>query len=320
MNNNTQSSEGVYYNVDTANICTVGGDTVQINHELIIDELPVDIDNDDMITVDAFHRFHKLPISSLPTGNPFDQDLNTFNDVQHSSLSAPNADGLVATANCQILLNRPVASSLCLNTEPATIYPKISLTDKYIPFVPSQQTSFLSFGAYNGTGINANFFASDSEYIAWERKHASNSLLFFANATGSFQTPGSLINSFAIICSMDPDRYDIFSTNLIHNSPVVTAPSSIVVNQANNIRKTASGITIDQNNNLVTDGNLTAEFLTLTSESLNSTNDSILTHGAGGLVEITDKDDLWDQSFLTTDVFLLHQFLLQIYPDHHIHH
>lgn len=86
MNNSTQYAEGKYYNVDTANICTVGNETVQITHELVVDELPIDVGNIDVVTVDAFHRLHKLPISSLPGGNPFDQDLNTFNDIEHNKI------------------------------------------------------------------------------------------------------------------------------------------------------------------------------------------------------------------------------------------
>jgi hypothetical protein len=90
MNQSIKYSPDGYYNVKTGNIRTVGEDTVEIDHVLILGDLPDDVGNPNLITADNIGRLYKLPKSSLPPINPFDQDLNTTDSVEFADITLSN--------------------------------------------------------------------------------------------------------------------------------------------------------------------------------------------------------------------------------------
>ena len=92
MNQSIKYAANKFYDIRAGNLRTVDGNTVEIDHELIIASLPDDLSNTDMITVDNIGRLYKLPISGLPGGNPFDQDLNTTDDVQFNEMVISNVN------------------------------------------------------------------------------------------------------------------------------------------------------------------------------------------------------------------------------------
>ena len=90
MNQSIKYSPTGYYDINAGNIRTVGSDSVEIDHILILGDLPNDISNTDVITADNLGRLHKLPKSSLPSTNPFDQDLNTTDSVDFVNATTTN--------------------------------------------------------------------------------------------------------------------------------------------------------------------------------------------------------------------------------------
>jgi hypothetical protein len=112
MNQTTESSEGVPFVTNSLNIQTTGDNTIEIiDHELIIEKLPLNdpVTNNNMITTDAFNRLYNSPISSIPASNPFDQDLNSFNqpEFQKLGINMPITDG---SSNLAVLKLRNTGS------------------------------------------------------------------------------------------------------------------------------------------------------------------------------------------------------------------
>ena len=87
MNQSIKYAPNGYYDINAGNIRTVDGNTVEIDHDLILGSLPLDVTNPDIITSDNLGRLYRLPKASLPTGNPFDQDLNTTDDVEFGNVA-----------------------------------------------------------------------------------------------------------------------------------------------------------------------------------------------------------------------------------------
>jgi len=92
MNQNRKYTRDKYYDALAGNLRTVNGDTVEIDHQIIVSDLPDDISNSDLVSADNLGRLYRLPKSSFAPGNPFDQDLNTTNQVQFDevTVSDPN--------------------------------------------------------------------------------------------------------------------------------------------------------------------------------------------------------------------------------------
>lgn len=257
MNQNRKYTTNRYYDAEAGNIRTVNGETVEIDHQLIIADLPPDISNDDMISVDNLGRLYKLPKSSL-TG-AFDQDLNTFNDVKFNKINIPNTTQLNNNVNRQVEVNRAGIASIVLNADGGQ-YPKLTFSDKYILSGSGQETSFLTFGAYNQSDPIGTFTASDTNYIGWERKHGENRLIFFASKTP--QTPGSPVNSFSNILIMSPELTGIYSDRLDIHSEIHwvnvdnhTLDGNVPVRQTDGYVK-RTGVVIDASNNITTTGTI----------------------------------------------------------------
>jgi hypothetical protein len=60
MNQSIKYSPDGYYNVKTGNIRTVGEDTVEIDHVLILGDLPDDVGNPNLITADNIGRLYSI--------------------------------------------------------------------------------------------------------------------------------------------------------------------------------------------------------------------------------------------------------------------
>jgi hypothetical protein len=346
MNQSIKYSPDGYYDINAGNIRTVSGDTVEIDHQLIIGNLPVDVSNDDIITVDNLGRLYKLDKASLPSGNPFDQLLNTTDDVEFSTctltnttndnsenrvlvldtptntiqyrdastiggnpfnqnlnttddvifnslktdniqeenfnagvsinsrlilpnitpansvndvltvdmtsnnvertlasidslgnfitpgdiscdnltstgnvkcnkISIPNTTQLSANVNSQVEINRGVISSFSINAD-GGLYPKLSISDKDVA-LGGQQTSFVSFGAYNKNDAVGTFTASDTDYIIYERKHGEAKFTFLG---GENQTPGDNVTDFQLIQDIGTDQIKFYK-KIIVNSTVI---------------------------------------------------------------------------------------------------
>ena len=94
MNHDTQWAPGQHYNIYTGNVKTVEGSNpliIEFEDEVRLSELPDAPTNTDVVTVDAFNNLGKTNASALPGGNPFDQDLNTTDDVQFNEVSVSDA-------------------------------------------------------------------------------------------------------------------------------------------------------------------------------------------------------------------------------------
>ena len=173
MNQSIKYSPDGYYNVKTGNIRTVGEDTVEIDHVLILGDLPDDVGNPNLITADNIGRLYKLPKSSLPPINPFDQDLNTTDSVEFADITLSNVQ-IDNLQNKLLVLNsttfeveyRDVSSlpvenpfDQNLNTTDTAEFQKISI--KNANFDPSVDTDM----CINSTAVaSLNLDASGSPY------------------------------------------------------------------------------------------------------------------------------------------------------------
>jgi hypothetical protein len=172
------TSVGVPYNVDTKNISTLNNETVLITHQLVVEEIPTDVGNTDVVTVDNFNRIHKLPIASLPPSlGSIDFIANDILTNNITSYDGTNLNKSIATTNTAGDIITPNNLSVSGNAEigniPLGTYPpstlKINSThsqlstydDSNIPLINiSSTTPFtnkngsVNFGCYeDNTGI-----------------------------------------------------------------------------------------------------------------------------------------------------------------------
>ena len=90
MNNNFEYGPGNLYDLRAGNCTSVPDGGIVFHDEIVIGEIPLDVGNDNLLTIDGLNRVHQLPISSLPTGNPFDQDLNTTSSPEFQDVTLSN--------------------------------------------------------------------------------------------------------------------------------------------------------------------------------------------------------------------------------------
>ena len=137
MNHNLMYAPNKFFDLVAGNVRTVDNDTVEIDHELIIKELPLDTMNDDIISVDAFNRLYKLPIGSLPPNIPdidfITDDLNEPNNILSiDSTNTINKSQASTNANGDIIISGKLDVSNIVSSTNTTMEKNTEFDDGFI--------------------------------------------------------------------------------------------------------------------------------------------------------------------------------------------
>jgi hypothetical protein len=171
----------------------------------------------------------------VPRSGIFGQDLLTSSSVQFSKLSSPNSTQLNPNVNSQVEINRDVISTFSINADGGQ-YPKLTIADKDA-IGSGQQTSFVSFGAYNKNDAVGTFTASDTEYITFERKHGTALFSFFG---GVGQTPGNNVTDFQAIQDIGVDQIVFYKKVIIDSVGVNNSNTRLLtLNGSNEVQETS---------------------------------------------------------------------------------
>jgi len=280
-------SPGIPYNTSTGNIQTINGDTIQITHELIVDEIPIDVGNTDVVTLDAFNRLHKLPIASLPVGDSFDQSLNTTDEVVFERVCIKE-NFLDSTVDSDICIFSPNIASCTWDTS-ASLYPSFSITDRSSLNV-SDGTSFC-WGYYRNK--NTGFaMASETQWVSMARGHNSQNLLISGSSTP--QSIGGLVTSEMQIMDISVNEVIIQTPIKLMGVPFQTiqiAQNILTLNNENTVEK--SSVLLDTFGNYTSSGFITVETPILAPELISSF--VLIKEGASNLIKKVSLDDLYGQ-------------------------
>ena len=285
MNHNLMYAPNKFFDLVAGNVRTVDNDTVEIDHELIIKELPLDTMNDDIISVDAFNRLYKLPIESLPSNNVFDQELNTYNETQFERMCIKE-NFLDSTVDSDICIFSPSIASLTFDTS-ASLYPSFSITDR---------------SALNGDGLSfcwgyyrdkdsGQARSSETQWMSMGRSHNSQNLLISGSSTP--QLLGELVTDELQIMDISVNEVIIqrpLKLNSIPFQTVLIAQNILTINNLNVIEK--SNAVIDTFGNYTSSGFMTVETPILAPELIS---DWVLIKENNNLIKQVSLDSLYGQ-------------------------
>jgi hypothetical protein len=297
MNQNFAYSPNNLFDLRAGNATSIG-ETIILHDEVVFGELPLDTGNDDLLTIDALHRVHKLPVSSLPGGNPFDQDLNTTDSVEFGSTVSPPS------------VKEPTDVTLRLNTDQTGTYIGCYKDGETVPHVSiSAQGNFSNDGSINLGG----YFDSAGDFIMTQPRGFSidnNSTdTWFHSWTGAVGTPGSSIVAMNFR-ALGGGQVRYFGRVLlgdgVDTSTAVAEHFCIMgTSSANPATKVARADVFGQD--LITTADVEFNSLTLGSVSVDNAETKLLVLDGTGLVQYRDVSSLpssgnpFDQDLNTTD-------------------
>lgn len=351
MNQNFEYSPGNLYALRAGNCTSVPDGGIIFHDEVVIGEIPLDTGNDNLLTIDGLNRIHQLPITDLQT-NPFNQQLNTYNDVMFNKITSGIMDvsNITSTTNTTMDKNTEFDNGFVinsgtvdftnatdiigidtgnpfdqdLNTTDEVMFEKICIKpSNFDPNVDSDicinSPNIASFnldtggglyptftltdrGALNGDGTSIGFGfyrdintgaarSSGTQWVTIERNH--NSKLLRIAGSGAPQIAGEFVTDVTFIADFSVDEVIIqrpLKLNSIPFQTVLIAQNILTLNNLNIVEK--SNAVIDTFGNYTSSGIMTVETPTLAPELIS---EFVLIKEGNNQIKKVALDDLYGQ-------------------------
>ena len=351
MNQNFEYSPGNLYALRAGNCTSVPDGGIIFHDEVVIGEIPLDTGNDNLLTIDGLNRIHQLPITDLQT-NPFNQQLNTYNDVMFNKITSGIMDvsNITSTTNTTMDKNTEFDNGFVinsgtvdftnatdiigidtgnpfdqdLNTTDEVMFEKICIKpSNFDPNVDSDicinSPNIASFnldtggglyptftltdrGALNGDGTSIGFGfyrdintgaarSSGTQWVTIERNH--NSKLLRIAGSGAPQIAGEFVTDVTFIADFSVDEVIIqrpLKLNSIPFQTVLIAQNILTLNNLNIVEK--SNAVIDTFGNYTSSGIMTVETPTLAPELIS---EFVLIKEGNNQIKKVALDELYGQ-------------------------